>query len=408
MAKTSGNSRSRKHGLTIDPTLYSTTSLPIDDLIYPHHADILLRLDCINAYESDGIEGALSSAYPRFISDTRRGRGYRESKPALLKFLDLYNKIKAGTMELKPIDVVLRGENHPVYLPPDRNLATMRVPSPFSLVDGGHRVAIAKALGRLTVPVHVVQDSGQIIPDYTSWMHEYGYTPEVFMSSYLNEDYQNPVLCRSSLLSVRDKLWNMYHENAPKTIGHGEFYTDCDLLGVVGQRYTQQRLDTYQFGQWITGDMSVLEIGSNTSFITIEIAKHARTITAIEPDPACYRVASTLVGELYLQEKIRCLNSSLENENDWRGYQEKYDAVVSLAIHHWTSYSFKEYARSMASLVRPNGILMIESHNLKKVDTDWEDKKRLIRDAGFSLIKCTDVNDIPSQPRVVCWFQKKH
>ncbi len=106
----------------------------------------------------------------------------------------------------------------------------------------------------------------------------------------------------------------------------------------------------------------MLEIGSNSGFLSLAIAGTARRVVAFEINPFLVR-AGRLGAEYLGVTNVEFLVSSFEDFDDGG---ERFDDVLSFANHHTydgnTHQGLEEYFGRCHALLRPGGRLIFESH----------------------------------------------
>lgn len=98
---------------------------------------------------------------------------------------------------------------------------------------------------------------------------------------------------------------------------------------------------------------TVLEVGCGKGRVTLELARHARKVVAVDPDEGLLQAARSLVAAENV-EFIRCGGESL-------AFAEKsFDLVVySLSLHHIPADYMQESLRQAAKLLRDGGEMIV-------------------------------------------------
>ena len=156
-------------------------------------------------------------------------------------------------------------------------------------------------------------------------------------------------------LVLQSRQWDTYD------YGEGYWYQSSDELGVTGLRDTTARVEAFGLRDLVR-ERTVLEIGSNSGFLSIAIAPAARRVVAFEINP--YLVQAGALGAESLGIKnVEFLVSSFEDFDD-RG--EQFDDVLSFANHHTydgnTHQGLEDYFDRCHAVLRPGGRLVFESH----------------------------------------------
>ncbi len=156
-------------------------------------------------------------------------------------------------------------------------------------------------------------------------------------------------------LVLQSRQWDTYD------YGEGYWYQSSDELGVTGLRDTTARVEAFGLRDLVR-ERTVLEIGSNSGFLSIAIAPAARRVVAFEINP--YLVEAGALGAESLGiTNVEFLVSSFEDFDD-RG--ERFDDVLSFANHHTydgnTHQGLEDYFDRCHAVLRPGGRLVFESH----------------------------------------------
>ena len=143
--------------------------------------------------------------------------------------------------------------------------------------------------------------------------------------------------------------------------GEGYWYQSSAELGITGLRDTAARVDAFGLRELLR-DRTVLEIGSNSGFLSLAIAPAARRVVAFEINP--FLVEAGRIGATHLGiDTVEFLVSSFEELPD---HGERFDDVLSFANHHTydgnTHQGLDEYFARCHALLRPGGRLVFESH----------------------------------------------
>lgn len=142
----------------------------------------------------------------------------------------------------------------------------------------------------------------------------------------------------------------------------GYFYQGLEELGIAGAKPTGYRFTQYDVDE-ILKDADVLDIGSNTGFVSVYCAKLARSVTGVELNPYLNRMARETAQYLGLTNVDFV-------ESDFRDYRtdRKFDVVLSLSNHHTIDgnldLGFEQHMSRIADLLRPGGVMLFESHNV--------------------------------------------
>lgn len=145
--------------------------------------------------------------------------------------------------------------------------------------------------------------------------------------------------------------------------GEGKFYQSFPMLGLKGQRPTQERLESYRLKEVLKSHMDVLDIGCNCGFFDLQIADLVNTVTGLELNPDLVQIAD--ITKQYLN-KNNC-NFLKEDFDVWKT-DEKYDMIFAFAILCWIHLDSAEIADRLIRLSKSSGFVLIESHNIRSKD----------------------------------------
>ncbi|RUO65964.1 Methyltransferase domain-containing protein [Pseudidiomarina planktonica] len=151
-------------------------------------------------------------------------------------------------------------------------------------------------------------------------------------------------------------------KNWAKHYTHGYFYQGLEELGITGAKPTGFRFKQYQVDE-ILENAEVLDIGSNCGFVSIYCAKLAKSVTAIELNPYLNRIARDALAFFKLSNV-----DVIESDFTTYDSNKKFDVILSFSNHHTIDgnldMGFEAYIQKCQGLLRPNGYLLFESHNV--------------------------------------------
>jgi cyclopropane fatty-acyl-phospholipid synthase-like methyltransferase len=177
------------------------------------------------------------------------------------------------------------------------------------------------------------------------------------------KDYQN-LAQRPELLPLHRRLnelllkgvqeWDSYD------YGEGYFYQGLHDLGITGLRDTDARIEAMQLVARVRG-RRVLEIGCNTGFIAMVLARTASRLVGFDINPHLIEIGRESARFLH-RENAEFHVSSFE---DFRT-ENRFDAVLSFANHSTydrnTRQSLESYFDRCYEFLEPEGLLLFESH----------------------------------------------
>lgn len=143
--------------------------------------------------------------------------------------------------------------------------------------------------------------------------------------------------------------------------GEGYFYQSFSRLGISGLRDTSERFKLMELKKRLLGK-DILEIGSNTGFLTLECASFAKACTAFDAAPHLVDIAIHAAKELNIGN-VNFQKTSFEKFSS----NSTFDVVLSFANHDTydgkTEHTLKEYFEKCHNYCRDRGILLFESHH---------------------------------------------
>jgi len=169
-----------------------------------------------------------------------------------------------------------------------------------------------------------------------------------------NEQLRNLHFNLNKVLQEQSTNWDSHD------YGEGYFYQSLDEICVSGLRDTSARIAALNMSQHVSG-RTVLDIGSNTGFMSIGLAKSAKSVEGIESNPYLNKIGYMTAEYLGLQN-LKFNDTSFE---DFRS-KHRYDVVTSFANHSTydgnTQHTIQEYVAKCHSLINKDGLLLFESH----------------------------------------------
>ena len=109
-------------------------------------------------------------------------------------------------------------------------------------------------------------------------------------------------------------------------------------------------------------------------------------------------VASLTAGYLG-QENASFVQDKFEDfQAETAGAGRRFDLIVATAVHMHVRYDIEEFATAIAELLRPGGLVLLESQDMRTVDWDFKDKIRRFAGTAFEELSrgaTTDENGIP-------------
>lgn len=143
--------------------------------------------------------------------------------------------------------------------------------------------------------------------------------------------------------------------------GEGYFYQGFTKVGIRGLRDTTARVREMELEK-ITEGKSVIDIGCNSGFLALSLAKGAKHIIGMDIHPDLISVGN-LVAHYLGNKNVQLFVSTFEDFV----VRENVDVILSCANHSTfdgnTKQSLEEYFDKCKSLLKPGGLLIFESHH---------------------------------------------
>lgn len=159
---------------------------------------------------------------------------------------------------------------------------------------------------------------------------------------------------------IHEKLLSAIAEWHSHDYGEGYFYQGLDQINITGLRNTRARIEAMDLHN-VLKNMSVLEIGCNSGFISTSLSDTVENLLGFDLNPYLVDIAR-MVRDHLGYSNIEFLISSFDEFKT----RQMFDAVLSFANH--TTYDgnsdipIKDYFIKCKRLLRPGGIMLFESH----------------------------------------------
>ena len=143
--------------------------------------------------------------------------------------------------------------------------------------------------------------------------------------------------------------------------GRGFLYQSYENFGLYGLRATNHKMQMIN-KLLDLGNKKILDIGSNSGFLSVEVAKQAKFVSCVEPNKYLVKQGGVLSDFLNQKNIIFYIKKFEEFKTN-----EKFGAVLSFANHSTydgeTEYTLEEYFSKISLLLEENGNLVFESHH---------------------------------------------
>ena len=143
----------------------------------------------------------------------------------------------------------------------------------------------------------------------------------------------------------------------------GYLYQGWEEIGLSGIKPSNARLQKYKIDDLLSPSFRVLDLGANSCFLSLAMARKVKEIDALELNPFLLeigRLAANHTG-------ITNISPILGDIETWTP-SRKYDLVISLANHCTIDgnmgMDFENYIAKLFNATKPEGWLLFESHNV--------------------------------------------
>ena len=145
--------------------------------------------------------------------------------------------------------------------------------------------------------------------------------------------------------------------------GEGYCYQSMDRIGVSGLRNTRARIEAMGLMDF-SKNKSVIDIGCNTGFLALHLAESARKVIGCDINPRLVDIGKATASYLELSN-VELVASAFEDFSP----DIQADVILSLANHSTydgnTKHTLDEYFAKCHRLVKPDGLMLFESHHPK-------------------------------------------
>jgi 2-polyprenyl-3-methyl-5-hydroxy-6-metoxy-1,4-benzoquinol methylase len=289
---------------------------------------------------------------------------------------------------------ILRGGpiSQSVFLP-----ARPAVDREMRLIAGTAGLALAIHRGDSEVDITLAE--APLRPCYhAAWLRSHGFSDEEITRI---EHARDAVFDQLGLIPMpwpeRERILAEMRALLPKgsmAHGRGDLYQTCEALAIPGQRSTAVRFQAYDLASVLKPSDRVLDIGCNCGFFAIETARHVRHVDGFDISPHFIAIAERARDVL---RRNNCTFSVASFEDF--SPPEPYDVIFSFAVHHWIGMPLPEYAARLQAMLRPGGLVLMESQDLNTHDRDWDQKLGQMLAAGFEEVRAGSLCDDGLMPR---------
>ncbi|MFC1807294.1 class I SAM-dependent methyltransferase [Candidatus Omnitrophota bacterium] len=176
---------------------------------------------------------------------------------------------------------------------------------------------------------------------------------------YLRID--NKIKFKKKLISADEYELKRIFLRRYQRFGGDFFYQSYPPLKLRGERPTDIRFKTYKLGDHLDKSKVVLDVGGNTGFFSAYISGFVKNVDIIELNNQLVRVGEKLFEKEHISN-VKYVGSDFKNFSA----NYKYDIILSFAVHRWVGISFNDYILKIKSFLKPDGLLLIESQDVKQ------------------------------------------
>ena len=148
-----------------------------------------------------------------------------------------------------------------------------------------------------------------------------------------------------------------YYLKSARRYSSINFYQSYPPLVIRGARPTLSRYLIYGLDDYLNKKQRVLDIDGNTGFFSLFISSKVKEIDVLEIEKPFCEVCKRLAKH----EKIKNVNVFNKDFNTFNP-KGKYDVIFSFAVHNHTKMDFKDYMDKVFSMLKKDGVVLIESH----------------------------------------------
>jgi len=278
----------------------------------------------------------------------------------------------------------IRSEGFSLYDPIFAN------PEEFTLLNGSHRCATAIQLGITTVP-YVLRYADDHVEE-SIFKDVLGADDFQFLKAKQEEyiarcDKLTALRCHIRMVMREHPASFQAPFSSPTRVPALRCYQGYESVGILGKRPTEARIATYRIAEFLNKSMRVLDIACNVGFGSLVLSRHVAHVDGFDLDPA-YLAIGVLARD-YLG--VKNCSFSASSLADFRP-DVLYDCILATAVHGWSGLPFGDYIKKVASWATPEGIILIESHELD-AELDWRQKKAFLENY-FDVLHQGFIDDV--------------
>jgi SAM-dependent methyltransferase len=186
-----------------------------------------------------------------------------------------------------------------------------------------------------------------------------------FMNHHLtNEESDRFVVGLAPLhAQIRDILRRQAEEYEYRPYFNGEPYQSLAILGIFGERATEERFDAYELRRHITADDVVLDLGCNAGFVGLLTAyRTGCRVHGIDINPYMIEIGQACARHLRIDDLVTLEACRIQDFEP----PQPYTKIFSFATH-WTDdenyrVAIEEHLDRMHEWLASRGTLILETH----------------------------------------------
>lgn len=163
---------------------------------------------------------------------------------------------------------------------------------------------------------------------------------------------------------IRDELSRQKRQYSSYAYFHGYPYQALAILGVFGERGTEERFDAYELASHIGPEDRLLDIGCNCGFMALYAAfRTGCRAEGIDINPHMIRIGEHCARFLRLEDRVRLVAQRFQEFRP----EQPYSVVLSFATH-WTDdrnyrVRLQDHLLRIHAMMTSGGLLVFESHS---------------------------------------------
>jgi SAM-dependent methyltransferase len=164
-------------------------------------------------------------------------------------------------------------------------------------------------------------------------------------------------------LTIKDILARQKAEYGKYYYFYGQPYQSLAILGVYGERATEERFEAYGIRDLIGPNDHVLDIGCNCGFVALYTAfRTGCRADGIDINPYMIEIGTACAEYLRVSDKVNLHASRIQDFVP----EHQYTVLFSFATH-WTDdknyrVPLREHFERCANYLAPSGLLVFETH----------------------------------------------